>query len=61
MNETPITVLAKQIEFYRSFIKKMENRDGIDPDASQEKLDSLIGQCKVKIEEFQIAIGKLSH
>lgn len=54
--ETPVKVLCKQINFYRSFIEKLKTKDGIDKDAPQDKLDKLICECEEKIKEFETAI-----
>lgn len=60
MKETPISVLAKQIGIYETFLKKLETKDNINPEATQEDLDSLIALAKEKIKKFQSAIDTLS-
>lgn len=60
MDETPITVLQKQIRFYETFIDRLTTKEGLSGDVTQEKLDGLIVECKNKITEFNEAIKKLS-
>lgn len=56
MKETPVSVLCKQIKFYRSFIVKLKTKDGIDKDAAKDKLNALISECEEKIKEFEAAM-----
>ena len=60
MNETPITILQKQIRFYERFIDTLTTKEGLSGDVTQEKLDGLIAECNLKINEFNEAIKKLS-
>lgn len=60
MNETPITILQKQIKFYETFIERLTTKEGLSGDVTQEKLDKLTVECKGKITEFEGAIKKLS-
>jgi hypothetical protein len=55
-DETPIKVLCKKINLYRSFVERLKTKEGIDKDAAQEKLDKLICEYEEKIKEFEIAI-----
>jgi hypothetical protein len=59
LDNTPITILEKEIKFLKDFIRILDTREGLDPDAPQEKLNNLRDQCAAKIDEFEIAIGKL--
>lgn len=59
MNETPITVLEKKIKFYNDFIVRLQNKDGIDKNAPQEKLDSIVMDCRDKIAQFEAALDIL--
>lgn len=67
MNETPITVIEKQIKYYKTFIKKLETREGIvpntteSPEETQKKFDGLIHDCRVKIAQFESAIETLQQ
>lgn len=59
MNETPITVLEKKIKFYNDFIVILQNKDGIDKNAPQEKLDGIVMDCRDKIAQFEAALDIL--
>ncbi len=61
MDETPISVLLKQIKFYNQFINSLTTKEGIDENASQKKLNKLIKECKIKIKEFKRAIKILKE
>ena len=59
LDNTPIMILEKEVKFLNDFIKIIETRKGIDPSASQEKLDGIKVRCQQKIKEFEAAITKL--
>ena len=65
MNETPIQVLEKKIEYYKKFKTTCETREGIVPNENEpeeetkKKFDGLIEECQDKIKEFESAIAIL--
>lgn len=59
LDKTPTMILEKEIKYLKDFIHTIQTRNGIDPNASQEKLDGLIKRCEEKITEFETAINKL--
>lgn len=61
MKESSISVLRNQIKFYNDFIKTLKNKDGIDKNTPQQKLDNLIIRIEKKIKEFEIAIDILTQ
>lgn len=59
LDKTPVMILEKEVKFLQDFIRILQTREGIDPNATQDKLDGLIKRCKEKIDEFERAIIKL--
>jgi hypothetical protein len=59
LDETPITILEKEIGYLKNFIGILETRYSIDPTVSIEKIQGLIVQCSQKIDEYEKAIIKL--
>lgn len=56
-HKTPLKTLEEQITFYQRFIDNVKGKkEGIDPNVSQEKLDSVIADCEEKIKEYEEAI-----
>lgn len=56
MEETPVAVLFKRIDFYHSVINRLRTKEGIDKDTPQDKLDKMILKYEQKIKEFESAI-----
>lgn len=59
MNNTPISILRKQINYYRSFIEILKWREGINHATNQYQIDGLIEKANEKIVEFESAIVTL--
>ncbi len=60
MNETPLTILAKQIKVYESFISDLEKRKGIPINVTKEQIEVSKSKYKSKISEFEKAYEILS-
>jgi hypothetical protein len=60
LDETPVNILEKEIKNYQSFIKKLENRQDINSDTPQVKIDDIIYKCYKKIKEYESAITILN-
>ena len=59
MNNTPISILRKQIKFYHSIIEILKGREGINHATNQDQIDGLIEKANEKIVEFEAAIVTL--
>ena len=59
LDKTPIMALEKEVKFLKDFIRILQTKEGIDPNATQEHLDKLVLRCEDKINEFEAAIDKL--
>lgn len=61
LDETPVTILQKEIGYLNNFIGILETRYSIDPTVSIEKIEGLILRCKEKVNEYEKAIEKLKQ
>lgn len=63
MEETPVYILQKKVEFYKNMIARLETREGIIPEGpdADEKIKSLITDLSDKIKSFESAISILKE
>jgi hypothetical protein len=59
--KSPVEKLQKEIEFYKTMIVRLQNRQGIDPNAAQSVLDNIIRRSMNAIEDFERAIQLLQN
>jgi hypothetical protein len=61
MNNTPITILRKQIKLYHSIIEILKGKEGIDytTTLNNNRINTLIKKANEKIVEFESAIVTL--
>jgi hypothetical protein len=60
LEQTPATTLEREIRFFERMITRIENREGIDQNAGQERLDEIVSAIKGRVELYKQAITLLN-
>lgn len=60
LEQTPVSTLEREIRFFERMITRIENRDDIDPNASQERLNEIITTIRERIELYKQATALLN-